>query len=158
MKNLVKNKITTWVIAILILANITTLVFYWVGHFRNQKNNSPKEFLAKKLNFSDSQKKTYFDLAKEHNESAKKIREEIKINKELLFELLKSDTIADSIRNNAALKVSLAIQSLDILTFEHFKKVRALCTEAQKPKFDELIQKMVHSVNNTQQGPPPSIK
>ncbi|MEY3208817.1 MAG: hypothetical protein RL064_848 [Bacteroidota bacterium] len=158
MKNLVKNKITTWVIAILILANITTLVFYWVGHFRNQKNNSPKEFLAKKLNFSDSQKKAYFDLAKEHNESANKIREQIKINKDNLFKLLQSNQIIDSVRNNAALQVSISIQSLDILTFEHFKKVRALCTEAQKPKFDELIQKMVHSVNNTQQGPPPSIK
>ena len=158
MKNLVKNKITTWVIALLILGNVATLVFYWVGHFRNQRNNSPKEFLVRKLNFSDGQKTAYFNLAKEHNESANKIRGQIKINKDNLFKLLQSNQIIDSIRNNAALQVSLSIRSLDILTFEHFKKVRAICTEDQKPKFDELIQKMVHSVNNTQQGPPPSIK
>lgn len=158
MKNLVKNKITTWVIALLILANITTLVFYWIGHFRNQRNNSPKEFLAKKLDFNDSQKNQYFDLAKEHNENAQKIRQQIKIEKELLFELLKSDKNIDSTRNDAALKISIAIQSLDILTFEHFKKVRALCTKDQKPKFDELIQKMVQSVNGPQQGPPGPMK
>ena len=75
-----------------------------------------------------------------------------------LFQLLKTEQIVDSVKNNAALKVSLSIQALDILTFDHFKKVRVLCTEEQKPKFDELIQKMVNSVNNPQKGPQAPIK
>lgn len=158
MKSLIKNKITTWLIAILIIGNIATLIFFWVGHFRNQKMNSPREFLAKKLNFSDNQKSIYFNLAKEHNQSANKIRTQIKIDKDNFFKLLQSDQISDSVRNNEALKVSISIQSLDILTFEHFKKVRAICSEEQKPKFDELIQKMVNSVNSPQQGPPPFLK
>jgi len=86
------------------------------------------------------------------------VRKQIKIDKENLFQLLKTDQIVDSVKNNAALKVSLSIQSLDILTFDHFKKVRALCTEEQKPEFNQLIQKMVNSVNNTQKGIKPSIK
>lgn len=158
MKMRYNNKMTSWVIAILLFANIATLSFFWIGHFINQKENSPKEFLSKNLNFSDSQKNAYFILAKEHNESAKIIRDQIKIDKESLFQLLKSDTINDSIRNDKALKVSMSIQSLDILTFEHFKKVRALCNEEQKSKFDELIQKMVSAVNQFQKGPPPSLK
>ena len=158
MKSLIKNKITSWIIAILIIANIATLLYFWVGHFRNQKMNSPREFLAKKLNFSDNQKSIYFNLAKEHNQSANKIRAQIKIDKDNFFKLLQSDQISDSVRNNEALKVSLSIQSLDILTFEHFKKVRAICSEEQKPKFDELIQKMVNSVNSPQQGSPPFLK
>lgn len=158
MKSLIKNKITSWIIAILIIANIATLLYFWVGHFRNQKMNSPREFLAKKLNFSDNQKSIYFNLAKEHNQSANKIRAQIKIDKDNFFKLLQSDQISDSVRNNEALKVSISIQSLDILTFEHFKKVRAICSEEQKPKFDELIQKMVNSVNSPQQGPPPFLK
>ncbi len=157
MKNTVKNKFITWLIVLLMLANIGTISFYWLGHFRNKKINSPREFLAAKLNFSESQKNTYFDLAKEHNENAKILRDQIKNDKENLFQLLKSDLIIDSVRNNAALKVSLSIQSLDILTFEHFKKVRALCTAEQKPKFDELIEKMVNSVNSPQKGPQPPI-
>lgn len=158
MKSLIKNKITSWIIAILIIANIATLLYFWVGHFRNQKMNSPREFLAKKLNFSDNQKSIYFNLAKEHNQSANKIRAQIKIDKDNFFKLLQSDQISDSVRNNEALKVSLSIQSLDILTFEHFKKVRAICSEEQKLKFDELIQKMVNSVNSPQQGSPPFLK
>ena len=158
MKNIVKIKLTNWLIVLLITANVATLAFFWVGHLKNERANSPKEFLAAKLNFSGSQRDAYFELAKEHNEAAKIIREQVKIDKDNFFQLLKSDTIIDSARNNAAGRVSMSIQSLDILTFEHFKKVRTLCTAAQKPKFDELIQKMVNSVNSPQKGARPSIK
>jgi Spy/CpxP family protein refolding chaperone len=158
MKNILNNKIAAWLIGLLILANIATLTFFWIGHLKNQRDNSPKNFLAKSLHFSESQKNAYFELAKNHNENANKIREQIKIDKENLFQLLKNDQIVDSVKNNAALKISLSLQALDMLTFEHFKKVRALCTEEQKPKFDELIQKMVNSVNNPQKGIKPNIK
>ena len=158
MRNILNNKVVAWLLGLLILANIATLTFFWIGHLKNQRDNSPKEFLAKSLHFSESQKNAYFELAKNHNENANKIREQIKIDKENLFQLLKTDQIVDSVKNNAALKVSLSIQSLDILTFDHFKKVRALCTEEQKPEFNQLIQKMVNSVNNTQKGIKPSIK
>ena len=158
MKKILNNTIATWIIGFLILANIATLGFFWIGHFKNQRDHSPKEFLSKKLNFSKNQKEAYFNLAKEHNESAKTIRDQIKIDKENLFQLLKSDKINDSVRNDKALKVSTSIQSLDILTFEHFRKVRAICTEEQKPKFDELIQKMVNAVNQTQKAPLIPIK
>lgn len=158
MKNILNNKIAAWLIGLLILANIATLTFFWIGHLKNQRNHSPKEFLAKSLHFSETQKNAYFELTKDHNESANKIREQIKINKEELFQLLKSEKIDDSIKKNAALKISISIQALDILTFDHFKKVRALCTEEQKPEFNQLIQKMVNSVNNTQKGIKPSIK
>jgi len=158
MKNLLNNKIVSWLIGLLILANIATLTFFWIGHFNNQRDNSPKEFLAKKLKFNEDQKTAYFKLAKEHNEAAKIIREQVKMDKDIFFQLLKSEQVVDSVLNNTAAKVSMSIQSLDILTFEHFKKVRALCTEDQKPKFDELLQKMVNSVNITQNGIKPSIK
>lgn len=158
MKNTQKGKFIYWLIVVLIIANIGTLVFYWVGHFKMQNDNAPKEFLARKLNFTGHQKQLYFDLAMEHNQNARKIRAQIKADKDAFFKLLQSDTIIDSARDNAALHISLSLQALDILTFEHFKKVRALCTQAQKPKFDALLQKMVNSVNNPQQGPPAPIK
>jgi protein CpxP len=158
MKDLVKNKFTAWLIVLLILANIVTLVFFWLGHFKLERDNAPKEILVKELHFSEDQKNIYFNLAKEHHDAAETIRRQIIINKENFFQLLKSNEIIDSVRNNAALQVSLSIQSLDILTFEHFKKVRAICTNEQKPKFDELVQHIINTVNNPQQGPPPFKK
>ena len=79
MKNIVKNKFTAWLIVLLILVNMATLVFYWAGHFKHEQDNSPKNFLAAKLNFTESQKKAYFDLARDHNQNAEKIRQQIKI-------------------------------------------------------------------------------
>ena len=40
MKKIFNNKISTWLISILIMANIATLAFFWIGHFKNQKENS----------------------------------------------------------------------------------------------------------------------
>lgn len=156
MQTILQNRFYSGLIAFLMIANAGTLVFFWAGHFKNQSEHSPKEFLAKQLNFTQVQRTSYFDLAKEHNEEANKIREAIKIDKDNLFRLLKSERVSDIARDSAALKVSSSLQALDILTFEHFKKVRALCTEEQKPQFDELIQKMVNLVNNPQRGPQPS--
>jgi len=158
MKNILKNKFITWLIAFLIVANVASLIHFWAENFRNQRDHSPMEYLATQLKFTESQRDAYFNMASEHNESARPIRKQIKKDKEFFFDLLKSDTIIDSVRNNAALKISLSIQSLDILTFEHFKNVRALCTEEQKVKFDELIQNMVNSVNKPQKDPQASFK
>ena len=158
MRKTTNNRFISWLIVILLLVNIATLAFYWGNHFKQQRDNSPREFLVKKLNFNENQRRLYFELAADHNKNARKIRELIKNKKDSLFQLLQSDTVIESARNNAAIQVSLSIQSLDILTFEHFKKVRAICTEEQKPKFDAIIQKMVNSVNSPQKEPQPPIK
>jgi len=45
-----------------------------------------------------------------------------------------------------------------IKTFEHFKKVRALCNEEQKKKFDAIIKQAIGMMGQQQgrpQGPPP---
>ena len=47
--------------------------------------------------------------------------------------------------------VSLNMQELDLYTFDHFKKVRALCNAAQKISFDELIHQIIGAVNNPNQ-------
>lgn len=158
MKYFLNKKVLGWFIIILTIINLGSIVFYWVGHFINQRRSDPKTYLVQNLHFSDDQKNAYFLLAKEHNEKADIIRTKIKFEKENLFRLLQNDEISEGDRNNAALKVSKAIESLDMLTFEHFKKVRALCTVEQKPKFDELLLRMVNAVGTDQKKPLSPIK
>ena len=158
MKSTRKKIFFRWLTILLIILNLGTIIFYWAGYFRNQFMNDPREFLSNRLNFTDQQKKEYFILAREHNQNAINLREEIKKRKENLFHLLKSDHVSDSARNDAASKVSQSIQLLDISTFEHFRKVRAMCTEVQKPKFDDLLEQMFNSVSSQQKGPHPKLK
>lgn len=130
------------------IANVTTLIFYWGNRILQAKNNSPREFLVKELHFDKQQKDIFFKLAKEHNEASKPLRKQIKEAKHNFFNLLKDPNASDSTINVTAHMVSVSIESLDKLTFDHFKKVRAICTKEQKPKFDEIIHKMVNAVTN----------
>lgn len=148
MKSIGKNKIYMWLIAILMLANTLTIFIYWGGRIKEMKENSPKEFLVKELKFDDNQKKQFFALAKEHNENAQIIRRKIKQSKDDFFHLLKDPNATDSIEKFAAQKVSKNIEELDLYTFDHFKKVRALCNEEQKEKFDKIISQITSAVSN----------
>jgi hypothetical protein len=154
MKNIVKNKLFTWVIALLVFANLVTIVFYWTGRLHQMNEGSPKEFLASQLKFDEQQKMQYFDLAQEHHENAQKIREKIKISKDAFFDLLKQSNVTDSAQRAAARNVSLNMEELDLYTLEHFKKVRALCNQEQKEKFDAIIHQITGAV--TDQPRPPS--
>jgi hypothetical protein len=153
MKNIVKNKLFTWVIVLLVLANILTLGFYWAGRIHLMKEGSPKEFLASQLNFDEIQKKQYFDLAEEHHENAQKIREKIKLSKDALFDLLKQPNVSDSTERAAAKTVGINLEELDLYTLKHFKKVRALCNQEQKEKFDAIIHQITGAVNDQPRPP-----
>jgi cytoskeletal protein RodZ len=153
MKNIVKNKLFTWVIVLLVLANILTLGFYWAGRIHLMKEGSPKEFLASQLNFDENQKKQYFDLAEEHHENAQKIREKIKLSKDALFDLLKQPNVSDSTERAAAKTVGINLEELDLYTLKHFKKVRALCNQEQKEKFDAIIHQITGAVNDQPRPP-----
>jgi protein CpxP len=142
-----KNKLVTWAIILLVIANIVTLGFFWAGRIQHMKEGSPKEFLAEKLKLDENQKKQYFDLAKEHHENAQKIREKIKISKDAFFDLLQKENISDSTKTAAAREVSLHLEELDLCTLEHFKKVRALCNREQKEIFNTVIHQIIGAVN-----------
>jgi hypothetical protein len=153
MKNIVKNKLFTWVILLLVLANLVTIVFYWAGRLHQMTEGSPREFLVRQLKFDEHQKKQYFDLAQEHHENAQKIREKIKISKDALFDLIKQSNVSDSTQRATARNVSLNLEELDLYTLEHFKKVRALCNQEQKEKFDAIIHQITGTVSESA-GPP----
>lgn len=161
MKNIVKNKLVLWVIAVLVLANLVTLVLFWAGRMRPMREGSPRAFLAAKLHFDENQKKQYFDLAEEHHENAQMIRAKIKESKDAFFDLLKQPNVSDSTEKAAARKVSFNLEELDLYTLDHFKKVRALCNPEQKKLFDELIHQITGAVSEQnrpplqQNGPPP---
>ncbi len=148
MKNMVKNKWIFWIIGLLVFANLVALVIFFAGSFHEAKQGSPKEFLATKLNFTEQQKRAYFNLAQEHHENAQKIREKIKESKDAFFDLLKESNVPDSTLKAAARKVSVNMEELDLYTFEHFKKVRALCNPEQKKQFDELIHQITGAVSD----------
>jgi len=147
-----KNKLLTWLVLLLLVANAATIAFFWFN--RNQKpplpmKGGPKEFLIKELKLDSNQKIQLDVLVKAHRDSADILRKKVREAKENMFDLLKQN-VSDSAKQNAARAVSLLTEQLDLLTFDHFQKIRALCNPQQQQKFDGIIQDITRMIGQPQ--------
>ena len=144
MNTVAKNKLLTWLVILLLVANAASIAMFWLS--RDKKPPAPKgtpqEFLVKELKLDTKQQEQFDVLRKEHRKAADQLREKIKGAKESFFDLLKQGNVTDSAKKSAAKNVSTYTEELDILTLDHFQKVRALCTADQQKKFDEIIQQV----------------
>lgn len=161
-----KNKLLTWLVVLLIIVNAATLAFFWLNRpkYPQQFKGSPQEFLVTALKLNSSQQQQYEVLVKAHHEEADQLREKIKIAKESFFDLLKQKEVSDSLKQAMANRASMITEELDIMTLNHFQKVRALCNVDQQKKFDEIIQQVTDMIGHPRQpggpgkgpqGPPP---
>jgi flagellar motility protein MotE (MotC chaperone) len=155
MNNLIKNKIFSIVIVILLLANIATMIVFWTKKDKqmlppHNVKGGVAEFLSTELSFDSTQKLAYATLREEHQEKIKEIREESRNAKDALFDLLKQSSVKDDELQKALNDIAENEKTLDKQTFHHFQKVRALCNDEQKKKFDEVIQQALRMM-----GPPP---
>jgi periplasmic protein CpxP/Spy len=154
MATLMKNRLFTWLLGLLLLANAATLVFFWVD--RGRPDNGPKAgaagFLIEQLNFNEQQQQQFEVLAKEHRLKAQELRPKIRAAKEAMFGLVKQQGVSDSVKQAAAEKASLYMKELDLYTLDHFEKVRAICDPRQQEKFDEILNQLTMVIAN--QRPP----
>ena len=156
-----KNKVLIGLVALLLIANTVSIIFLWLDKDRRPPGNkgTPAAFLIKELSLDAKQQEQFGLLVKEHQSGAVVIRNKIKAAKEAFFDLLKQPSVSDSARLQAADAISVQTEELDLLTFSHFQKVRALCTAEQQLKFDNIIQDALRKMGSARPhgpgGPPP---
>jgi len=155
MNNAAKNKLLVWLVALLLLANAGTLLFFWLGNRKQglPPKGEPKEFLIKELGLDASQQQQFDKLVAEHRQAVNALREQVKEKKDALFELIKNTTATDSVKQAAASAVSAVTEQIDMLTVNHFQKVRALCTPEQQKRFDAII----HDITKMMAQPRPPM-
>ncbi|MFZ4771023.1 MAG: Spy/CpxP family protein refolding chaperone [Ferruginibacter sp.] len=160
MNHVSKNKLLTWLVVLLLVANAATITMFWLD--KNRQNVRPKgtpaEFLIKSLNLDSNQQAQLNVLRKAHRSSVQPLRNLVKESKEVFFDLLKEATVSDSIKQVAAKKISALTEEIDLVTFNHFLKVRAICRPDQQLKFDEIIDDVINMMGHQQEGqngPPP---
>ena len=149
-----KNKLLTWLVVLLLIANAATIAMFWFGKTKQpmQPKGQPKDFLIKELKLDTVQQEKLELLVKEHRSAVEQLREKVKGAKDNLFDLLKEPSTTDSVKKAAAAAVSTITEEIDLLTLNHFQKVRALCNPEQKKKFDEIIHQVTGMMG--QQRPP----
>jgi protein CpxP len=160
------NRLLPVITLLLLTANIVTLGYLWMNRSNTIKEHvlpgQPAgpvfEFLTKELQLDSSQQQAYTILREEHQAGQRPLQDSIRKAKDALFELLKNQNIPDSLVQAQSNKAAFAEQQLDLFTFKHFQKLRAICTVTQQKKFDEIIQEVLRRMApaKRQQGPPPS--
>jgi protein CpxP len=150
-----KNKTLTWVVILLLIANAFTIGFFWFGKSGTlPAPGKPDDFLIKELNLDSKQQTLLTELVKEHRVAAGQLREKIRNSKDAFFNLLKQPPISDSSKIAAAKAVSQNTEQLDLLTLDHFQKIRELCTVDQQNKFDNIIHEVTRMMAQPRPGGP----
>lgn len=136
------------VVVLLLLLNFGTLGYLFlvkptvqmVGHHPPK----PDKLIIERLQLTPEQITVFEELKHEHRSGINQLNHRSKELYEGYFALLKNKPIdmaaADSME---ALLAGVQMQK-DSVTFYHFIKLRALCTEAQKPLFDGLVDELGH--------------
>jgi hypothetical protein len=131
---------------LLLVINLGTLMFFWMGHLREQRmpvGPHLKERMAEELNFDENQRKQLDIFVKDHQDKSAQIRIKIESAKINFYQLNSSD----SVKNVHFIQLKSVYGELDQLNFGHFKDIRSICKEDQLLKFDELMQQIFTSGN-----------
>ncbi|MDC1451019.1 hypothetical protein N8371_01195 [Vicingaceae bacterium] len=137
-----KNKFYVLVIVALFISN-GVLVFFMTqkGHWGKQAH-SPKEIIIERLRLDEAQIKDYSELVLFHGEATRDLMKSIRTQRSSIYKLL---TVTDS-----TAKVDSAInaigglqQELELINFDHFQDIKALCTAEQLKDFESLSNEFV---------------
>lgn len=158
MNNNTKNKFLIGIVVLLILANITSIAMFWIDKPNpktNRQKGTPAAFLITALNLDEKQQEQLEIYREEHKRAAEPLRKELVNNKKIFFGLLQQPESVDTQKINVEEAVLSITQKLDLLAFDHFRKVRNICTETQKEKFDKIILQVAQILGNPGDPHPP---
>jgi len=167
MKNFTNNPLLSIITLLLLTANIVTLALLWTHKTAEKERREMQpppaggggqvfEFVSNKLKLDSAQREAYKKFRDEHQAGQKPLQDSIRKAKDAFFTLLRQANAPDSLIMADSRKTSEAEQQLEILTFRHFQKLRAICNADQQKKFDEIIQDVLRRMAPPRrQGPPP---
>jgi hypothetical protein len=135
-----------YIIGGLILLNVLMIGWQWFGPLKHPPR--PEEILRKELQLTDEQMNSYRELIREHRIIADPLENEIRVLRKQLLNYNEPDSSKSSLADAIGKKQS----EFETTLFEHFKKVRALCTDEQKKKFDDVLLRVLAA------GRPPKPK
>ena len=117
---------------------------YWKTDARaNGRNeNGLVEHMKKELGFTDSQTTLYKKLLQEHRAEMKTNGDSLKKAKIAFYSLAIHES-TDSVIKSTNEELTQKQGKMYMLTFQHFRRVRLLCTEEQRPKFDSMLVNLI---------------
>jgi hypothetical protein len=133
-----KITLLTILVIVLVILNVGIISIMWMHHPKSEHYQKPPFILLEEgLDMTPDQKESYKELRLAH----RKLMENTRIQASGIriqlhhFDVVKSDSMI-SILTDSLGKLHAA---MELGTYEHFAKVRNICTPEQQKKFDLII-------------------
>lgn len=152
-----KTKFLSIVIVALLVINAGTLVYLFLGQNKGHQRpphrmgrGNPSDYIVDKLQLDDKQQADFRELQKEHRSKMHDIHEQLEETRNQYFDGLKTSTIDTAESQKLQAKIGRLMGQIHGNTFEHFTKVRQLCSPKQQELFDQFIEDILRAL-----APPP---
>ncbi len=152
------SKFWKWAVLLLVVCNIGLLLAIWLKPrmpFGHPGGEGPRDFVIHSLKFSGEQVKSYDALINVHKHTMDSLRDESMKYRQQLFGNLKNEGRSDADADSLAGLIANGQRQIELVTYNHFAQVRALCTAPQKAEFDKIIGEVTKQMNGDGRGAPP---
>ena len=139
----------------LVILNIALVAMVWLkkGEVREPApRGDAKDYLVNELSMDKQQVEQFDEMRRGHFDRIRNYRDETRMLKDKLFDGLMTGRNAAT--DSIAKRIGELQSEIDIETFDHFSKLRAILREDQQKKFDDIIQEVLRTMG-PRRGPPP---
>ena len=133
-----RTKLISYISIGLLISNLTLIVFIFFNRQAPPFHEGPRDIIIERLHFDKKQIEDYDTLIFIHRKEIQSKESEILSVKNLLYNTLTNNTNPseiDSLKKEIG-KLQIAIENIH---YKHFQDIEQLCSEKQKPYFNELI-------------------
>jgi hypothetical protein len=148
---ILKSKRSLWIIIlILLILNIASLSTIWLKKYQSRvpemrefrRPFAKDHFLNRRLNFTPEQQVQFDELLTKHREALDTMVIEISsLRKELMSMMRNQEFSSES--EEIVKRIGQKQSELELINYNHFKEVMAICNEEQKQDFIEIMMRAV---------------
>jgi protein CpxP len=134
-------KLSSYLIVGLIISNVVLVAFLWIGKPSGPHHPPPPhKVIERELGFTPKQVDAYKVLIEDHQNQISKLDRQIREEKKVLFESLKSEKSAkDSVQ---IAKIATIQGQIESIHMAHFRDLKKICTKEQLSKFNHLVKRL----------------
>ena len=146
-----RSKFYIGAIVVLLLSNIVFISF--ILSRKGKRGHEPNEKVIEILHLDVNQRKDYEELITAHQASMRAKRDALFGLKNELYTQL-SKPMQDQQTDSLLTAISMLQKEVEMINYDHFSDIRALCRPDQMDNFNTLAQELAQIFKPEKQGPP----
>ncbi|MFM7221827.1 MAG: hypothetical protein ACKO03_00165 [Bacteroidota bacterium] len=136
-----------FIVLILLISNVVMAFFLFGDEIKGGSKKGKGEDMAMKvyreIGLDSDQVKVFLSSKEEYFKQMRPVWGEIKKLKDSLYQQMEMNS-SDSIVNGLLNSITERNRYADSFTYDHFSKLRVLCTPDQQARFDTIIPKLIN--------------